>query len=675
MWPTYFIPMVLGGRRITLVFSLCSVARASPPPNVVSITHENLQPGDYLLAIMEQSANLQVATLNADWNILQTSQNFFSSTYSRSLSIEAVGDSAYQTPGLHAALWKFYSADDPDTFTFTAPNGGMRVCIFGLRGVDLDDPMPLVVRPSLRNSGGAIPGGLHIPPGRIPGMLDAVRVDVLPDNGTSAADTTADPNEYDLPTDDSVLAAGVMTQPQPGTTTELVSQHVSYVLRYVSDTEGANLIPSYPGDAGWTLTGVTYSLSTNARGYGMPKFQNGAGSTNHEIKRSLTCEAGKTYLFSALVQFTRYGVAIGYEIGGTFYGGIVQDNCALNSISNGAKVFRQRTAAGDVGMRVGVYLSFDSETTVDLVLGSVSSTFGRTYSGSGTSDFMHIPWIGVQEVPSDHYVPAMNDVDTEAATFNLTHACNPTNWARNNDATGANVFTNPNMAFSVLLKPSGETSPPVTLASDWLPNRLRRVSDTQTESTALNKTDWYTYENTVGNNRYWSCDRMAWPTLSNGQYYFEFTIDALSSAASDFPLFVLAPVVQKPAFAGALVDSSISLPPDAFPTALGFYAWSVRGRRADNLGNATGFTTLAAGDTVGVALDFVNGELKWYKNGALDHTDTFATGYGLYPWTIGFGIGPNSSTLTTQITVNATGPFGGRKPTGFVAWDFANEIT
>lgn len=94
-----------------------------------------------------------------------------------------------------------------------------------------------------------------------------------------------------------------------------------------------------------------------------------------------------------------------------------------------------------------------------------------------------------------------------------------------------------------------------------------------------------------------------------------------------------------------------------------------------------GTTVLAAAgsawtstDWIGVEYDIGAGTVRFYKNGtALAAATTLPNGDDLFqliaqtPFT-------NSFTSITEVAANFTGPFGGRKPSGAVAWDWYNDV-
>lgn len=675
MWPTYFIPAIV---RDSFFFSACFKDISAPPNTVTADFPAGLRPDDLMMVIVQMDAlGSQQATMPTGWNIIHSKQLFFNTVHSRTLAVEPAGSASYDTTGLWALIYKFWQSGDPLTYDFVSPANGIRACAFAVRGIDTAEPFPLLHFPYMQNLGGSVTGGFFMGAGRLPHLEGALRLDVLTDGGTLPADTDAPASEYDYPSDETVLTANVMAQPARGTPTDLVASSVAYVLRRPAISEGGNAIPSLMNNTNWTLTGMTYALATNSRGYGSPRLSTSSGTTLHQVTRSFTCAAGQTYLFSVLAGGFKAGMVIGYDVGGTLYGATFGLQAELINVLNDARCLRSRTfSAGSAsGARYGVYMRFDEETTVTLLLGTTNLAGDRTYAGATIGDTLNVPWIGMQAVPSDHYIPAMNDRFTSADdTARWSHAVNPTNWARNMDATGANVFTNPRLSLSLLLKPAGAASPPVTLESNPLPDNIKLVSSTQTKSTTADTSTWYPYDNGYDYSMRWGCDKWVWPGFGGGKFYIEFTINTLSSSAADWPAFIATPGIQRSAFAGLSAFAGSNDPPYAFPSSNGFYGWTVNGKRCDPTnGRTTGGTTLAAGDIVGVAIDFENLEVKWYKNGTLDHTDTFGTSFELYPWAIGFGLSNAASNIAVQITVNAAGPFGGRKPAGFAAWDWTNE--
>jgi hypothetical protein len=108
----------------------------------------------------------------------------------------------------------------------------------------------------------------------------------------------------------------------------------------------------------------------------------------------------------------------------------------------------------------------------------------------------------------------------------------------------------------------------------------------------------------------------------------------------------------------------------------GQYAYVSNGKTwTDGTQDAGTVTAWAAGDYVGVGIDFTNWQVTHYLNGTLVKTQSIPNDWRRGAlWCGCFGVRGESAT-SLQATYNFRGPFGGRKPSGFTAFDFDNEVT
>lgn len=160
--------------------------------------------------------------------------------------------------------------------------------------------------------------------------------------------------------------------------------------------------------------------------------------------------------------------------------------------------------------------------------------------------------------------------------------------------------------------------------------------------------------------------------LSHKKYYFEVAFDATSSwiNSDDHGVgFALAecshlgernnPYVRLGLHWGQYVHSSTG-------------TTSVNGTD-----NGTTDTAWSDGDIIGCGINFTDWEITFYRNGTLVRTVAIAANENRnHFWTPVVGIhGPSTWSYQIVCTANFKGPFGGRKPSGFTAFDFDNEVS
>lgn len=164
--------------------------------------------------------------------------------------------------------------------------------------------------------------------------------------------------------------------------------------------------------------------------------------------------------------------------------------------------------------------------------------------------------------------------------------------------------------------------------------------------------------------------------LSHKKYYFEATVTSFGTGGtSDYYGVGFAPFesqLQSPRGTNTGFGSQ-----QAFGAYNNQYAYQSSGKvYADGALDGT-YTAWSVNDIIGCAIDFTNWQISFYRNGTLVRTVSIANDRareGLWSGVAAW-ISPATVALQARFTFNFKGPFGGRKPSGFVAYDFDNEVT
>jgi hypothetical protein len=152
-----------------------------------------------------------------------------------------------------------------------------------------------------------------------------------------------------------------------------------------------------------------------------------------------------------------------------------------------------------------------------------------------------------------------------------------------------------------------------------------------------------------------------------GRYYFEYTVDATAGSMLGFGyayaigVSELAQMERQgyPAHASGMIGGGPGYAYESDGTTISF-------------GADEGITsaTYTVGDVIGCGLNLIDNQVTFYKNGTLQRT--IALNAGNRPFIAQMMTGERNN--IGRIEGNFRGPFGGRKPVGFAAWDWQNEV-
>jgi hypothetical protein len=154
--------------------------------------------------------------------------------------------------------------------------------------------------------------------------------------------------------------------------------------------------------------------------------------------------------------------------------------------------------------------------------------------------------------------------------------------------------------------------------------------------------------------------------LAQKKFYYEMKPTALPSAIDEFAIGFAPP--------GVMQHKLLGVKPHA--SAAGRFAYCADGKIYEDGVNTTTVTGWSVNDDIGAAIDFTNAEITFYRNGTLVHTADISGSAYLYGiWSAHCSInGATASDEAATFEWNFKGSFSGRKPSGFYAYDFDNEV-
>jgi hypothetical protein len=154
--------------------------------------------------------------------------------------------------------------------------------------------------------------------------------------------------------------------------------------------------------------------------------------------------------------------------------------------------------------------------------------------------------------------------------------------------------------------------------------------------------------------------------LTAQKYYYELEPTALGTASDELSIGFAPPAAMQLRPLGSKVHASL----------LGRVSYCANGAVYKDGTLQTTVAAWVAGDKVGASIDFTALEIKFYRNGSVVATVSIsghACAHGV--WNVHCGVnGATISDDATSLTFNFAGSFGGRKPSGFSAYDYANEV-
>lgn len=663
MWPTFYIPSVLSPGESFVdpeVSVKCGSFSGSGTPRVATIPNpDGIVNGQIQLVLVSYFTNGTPV-----WPDFATDGIWHDVFY----GFRIVGPGGTWGIGRQRIFWRVYDSADP-LFTITQPSGainGVYLSMTLLNG-HLEDPISggLHCKNHFASFGPAIQGACQ---GLLPDNAgDLFFVQSGDGAGASAA------NEPDVPTDAEFACSGTASSGFSGHTTfgrTAGARQANNLLRH-SGTLSSDAW-SYVGMA-VTAAPTNYSSTTRSRGF----MQQMTGTTKHYVEQSVELEAGKTYLF-AVRGFGQNGSANNNALWLTYEKPDLTEHGWGSRLANTTRATLSGSTEVDVSTLAGspsythpvansgtdyfggtwsLLIHADQSGTYKLRihLGRVDTDANTATAGLTSRDFYVVDTL-LQEGPSVAQVPTF--VTTTGAPLSEQSGALLAPWAvGSGDA---------HRHWNVLrFRRSGGRRRVNTLASlssrgtrldfsDFAINDTRFLDDPGSEGPEALTTSHVVYE-----------------FLPHKKYYCEVYVESYGtgSVATNYCIGV-SPHETVQTGQTDQVGANLG-------EAAGQYVYRSIGTTRNNGGAGASVDQWQVGDYIGVGLDFTNEEVTFYRNGTLQATHAIADSQQLHTlWGGLFGaFGPATAADQARFVWNFRGPFGGRKPSGFVAWDFDNEIT
>lgn len=412
-------------------------------------------------------------------------------------------------------------------------------------------------------------------------------------------------------------------------------------------------------------------------------------NTTHYIEQSVTLEGGKDYLLAiALVQYISLSTSESGRIWMTVLDSsnneagigclrsinevppLVSTNATSilpnDNVSRGVFYASSLSSLRDAGgfgfyirptttdtYRVRLYLSrFDTDPTV---AGSIPSC-GVTLSG-----------ITLMECGDYNTQPSFIETGSSAVSVGSARGIVPS-LPRRSTSLSANESTGYTLP---LLRRAGGARPECKLLAPYAKVIGFGITDTTVSSLLLRHAggQWVF---AVGSAPVYigiSATHCVYSLLSQKKFYYEMEPTAFGSsgALDEYAIGFAPPTVIQHRPGVIKPHTSVT----------GRFAYCADGKIYEDGVNTATVSAWSVNDKIGAAIDFTNAEIKYYRNGTLVHTsDISASNYLYGVWSVHCSInGATASDEAATFAWNFKGPFGGRKPSGFYAYDFDNEVT
>ena len=675
MWPTMFMPLCLieTDFRDGDIDHLCGIA--TPVSGTVTVpTPSTIETGMIQLVIASYWTNT-----TPTWPGFANGWREAFDAETIPVSSEPFGD------GTQKIFWRIFTAGDP-AFAATIPSGNLEICYVSmiLRNTNLNDPILnawMMHRPSS-------PYGPHP-------ALPANYIEVAKEGDVIIQFTSPDRTLGDstVPDAGSVeFSCKHATAASPGT------GHIVSAL-YGKRGNVSNLLRQSKtlATSAWTYVGMTRE-SNPIEGIGNVakanvRLRQATGTTKHYIEQEVALEAGKTYLLGACGFGNRAGTrkttvwlsyvkpdssehGCGGEVGTASSGDRANisgatagrwDDTPGPSVFN----FTGDPFTGEFGHTFTLPIVCDTTGTYKIRL---HLTDGITLDpGSTSAGNTGVWWVSsdmvLQEQANGALYPHASFYPTAAdavAVGDVPYTLlappdlldNASNSAR---GFGGIVVRRGSPAKRPLCKLFNPASRGIRLdVSDYKieDTRIRNGLDIQTGASGP------AYEGATSSH-------CVSEYLSHKKYYFEVKVTSIGTAGTHAAYAI----GFCPFYANHLTPDFLADPPGDYTTQ---YAYNSTGQVYRN-GTLEAGTVDAwvSGDIIGAAIDFTNWEISFYRNGTLQDTVSIANNSRRYAlWNcICSWLHEDTAAAQARFTWNFRGPFGGRKPSGFVAFDFDNELT
>jgi hypothetical protein len=456
-----------------------------------------------------------------------------------------------------------------------------------------------------------------------------------------------------------------------------------HTLAGVYSTQDANNLFDYSDldPLGWTPTGLIRSVAArNASVLSSCKIVGNNGGGMHYFEKSVTLEAGKSYAF--LLDFTAFNNSGGriwlthIRPDDTEHGiGFVDSGAALYTVPGSTDV----SATGNKIMMVapkGDNLTGDNGFTVGYLFEAVSSgaykfrvhwtgsvSDPNTSSDPGFFAQLFVNAVALVEGPSKMQVPVL--LPTSGAA--ILPGSTPYILPRPPRVAPSQVAFYPWSAF--VMRRAGGKRPVCRLMNHQFRNTFIRFTDNEITDSR------FMAQKSIPGNIAMRTSHSVYSFLSQQKFYMELKIDSFGSGgANECYTIGICPMETATTRTGLTISGT----PPVTGDLPGQYSYTAVGTTYTD-GTADGgspIATWAVNDYIGVGIDFAAMEVTYYRNGTLLKTQAINSAYSGKMWVGLFGFfSAYAADKQARFTYNFKGPFGGRKPSGFAAFDFDNEVT
>jgi hypothetical protein len=680
------------------ITGVCGGDFASPVTVSLDLAPLGLQTGDVLLLMVYgnapagATAPIEVSGFDNARSILNTTID--NSPFVRLLPFDAAGTTLPIGIDSNIGLaWRRWSEGDATTVTLSKATQvtALNACIHALRNVHPEDPFSLAVLHPGTNTGGNVAGADAMPPNPLPYCESSVRFDFYNSGNGSIVPLS----ELEYPETDDVLFSGFIQGTEPDGVNFNPSNALFYALRTPVAGEANNLLEysdfnDAPVSSGWTLTNMSFSLVDSA-GIRSRRFRlvTSGAAIKYEMTKSFTCAAGQKYCMWVIIDDQWRATGIGYYRAGTYHGfrtagldkrikegtddvRIVKFFIAQDGVSSGTFYY------------MALYFGFEVETAIELCIPACnsSSPYSRTWANGDATNDRVIHAVGVAEVPSFLHTPALirNTTGSPLRGGSMTHACAPrlkTQWTVDPVVTTA-PGSMPTTAFSLLVRSANAPAPAIDIRHyEEFPHSYDYVSSVQFDQYKLSVGQWSPARRTNPASAGFACPRPIIPGIGHDRLYIEFEVGFIgdpSSSTSVHDPWAYVTIFGDGMETHAADDSGF--PRETFTTgARNKWGYSARGRWSED-GTVTAAEDASArivtGTFVGVGVNLADGEITWYKDGALVRTSPLSVEQRKrwFVAGIGFGEGSRAGHLP-QIAVSMTAPR--YLPAGFEPIDWPNS--
>lgn len=673
MWPTFYIPSVIsaGGGIDPGLDYLCGIATSVAGVNVVP-SPTQIADGDVQLVLIsyatETGLTLPTFAGSGIW------REYFS--YARVPTTDTLG----WGDGPQRAFWRIYDSADPP-FTATQTTGGkLAYMTLTLTNTNLSDPIFFAYnrRHTIKQAGPNLDGHAQYLRASAPG--DIFLIHSAGRNGMFSA------NEPDV--------SGAEPDAEFACTNDVGSNYGGHTLaatqagRHVA----TNLLRySHTADsAAWTRVNVTVNSSGVSYAGGSAKgnaalYQTSANA-KHYIEQSVDLEAGKTYVFavrgSATTNFTNpiNRVWLTYEKpdttehgAGFSVGGPTTDIATpIQSLTGSTEVVVGGAGNPSVSFTGGsnLYEIYGGTYSI-LIHADVTGTYklrihlrggntdANTAQAGNTSGVFHLAATVLQEGPTVAQMANFLETGASAITSSDYELLAP--WKADEG-----VLATAGWALTTFRRGGALARPVCTLFSHGRGIRHDVDDNSVLDTRLLDQPSILGHESITSSH-------VVYEFLAGKKFYFEVAVVSFGTGSTDISYCI----GVAPTEAHNNWYNNSATPTGLAGNYAGQYVYRSTGVTRNNGAAGSSVASWQAGDHIGCGIDFTAGEISFYRNGTLQATHAIASSQQKHAlWNALLGVfSEYAADKQARFTWNFRGPFGGRKPSGFVAWDFDNELT